>query len=304
MARIRSIHPKLFTDEAFVSLSMPARILIIGIWTEADDQGVFEWKPVSLKMRLFPADNVDATALLRELSAANFVRHYEMHGRQYGAIRNFRRYQKPKSPNCVHPIPPDYRNYVGLTDSVSEIPSTEPEQFPQNGEMPALMEEIIGEEEEKKDTPAVAVATRLVGRELKFQEFRGAYPKRSGANPWKPARKLFDAALKRGEDPDKIIGALRANVGFDPAKFGTEYVPQAVKWLRDERWKDWEPQAVETNHEDYQIWLDGESPEFSAWEQYRLATTGKKPPRHLNGGWRFPSQWPPDHYPGQLAAAE
>jgi hypothetical protein len=29
-----------------------ARLLLIGIWSEADDRGVFEWKPATLKMRL------------------------------------------------------------------------------------------------------------------------------------------------------------------------------------------------------------------------------------------------------------
>src|SRR4051794_19179480 len=38
-ARIRSIHPRLFTDEAFVSCLPLARLLLLGIWTEADDHG-------------------------------------------------------------------------------------------------------------------------------------------------------------------------------------------------------------------------------------------------------------------------
>ncbi len=41
MARIRSIHPGLFTDEAFMALSLLARVVLPGLWTECDDQGVF-----------------------------------------------------------------------------------------------------------------------------------------------------------------------------------------------------------------------------------------------------------------------
>lgn len=37
MARIRSIHPGLYTDESFATLTMAARVLIIGIWNHADD---------------------------------------------------------------------------------------------------------------------------------------------------------------------------------------------------------------------------------------------------------------------------
>jgi len=98
MPRIRSVHPGLFTDEAFVTLSMSARVFLIGVWTEADDHGVFEWKPISLKMRLFAADNIDAVAVLEELVTADQVRKVEHEGKPYGIVRNFCKWQRPKNP--------------------------------------------------------------------------------------------------------------------------------------------------------------------------------------------------------------
>lgn len=121
MARIRSIHPGQWTDEEFVSLSFAARLLAIALRNEADDQGVFEWKPVGLKMRLMPADNVDLAVLLDELIEKRAIMRFEIDGRMLGAIRNFRRYQKPKIPNSVHPITDEIRNWVGLAASVSEV---------------------------------------------------------------------------------------------------------------------------------------------------------------------------------------
>lgn len=59
MARIRSIHPEQFKDENFVGLSLEARLLCIGLRNYADDYGVFEWKPIPLKIEIFPMDNVD-----------------------------------------------------------------------------------------------------------------------------------------------------------------------------------------------------------------------------------------------------
>lgn len=117
MARIRSIHPGLFTDEAFVSLSAEAQILWIGLWCEADDQGVFEWKPTTLKMRILPAATEAIDPLLDELQRANCVRVYAVHGRPYGVIRNFVRHQRPKAPKEVHPLPPEYRAYAGYTSA-------------------------------------------------------------------------------------------------------------------------------------------------------------------------------------------
>lgn len=121
MPRIRSIHPGLFTDEAFVSCSPLARLLYIGLWTEADDQGLFEWKPLSLRMRIFPADNADVGELLDELASHDMVRSFDNAGRKFGAIRNFRRFQRPKKPNSTHVMPPEFRNYVGLEGDSSEL---------------------------------------------------------------------------------------------------------------------------------------------------------------------------------------
>ena len=113
MARIRSVHPGLFTDESFVSVSMPARMLAIGIWTECDDQGAFAWKPITLKMKLMAADAVDVAALMEELRAAGIVMSYDVGGKRYGLVRNFCKYQRPKKPNSVYPIPADLKAYAG-----------------------------------------------------------------------------------------------------------------------------------------------------------------------------------------------
>lgn len=152
MARIRSIHPGLFTDEAFVSCGPLARLLAIGLWTEADDQGVFEWKPIMIKMRLFPADSIDVATMLDELATNNLIKKFQSGGREYGAVRNFRKFQRPKKPNSVHPLPHEFRTYVALNASSSELdddddtPSGEPKAVkarpvPQKGEIAPQMED-------------------------------------------------------------------------------------------------------------------------------------------------------------------
>jgi hypothetical protein len=131
MAKIRSVHPGLFTDEAFVTVSAEAEIFYIGLWTEADDQGVFEWKPVTLKMRLRAASSADTVELLKELSDKDMVRRFEVRGRVFGAIRNFKKFQKPERPRFVHPLPDELRDYVGFqvleqTGNSDEAPPEQP----------------------------------------------------------------------------------------------------------------------------------------------------------------------------------
>ena len=120
MARIRSLHPTQWTDEEFVTCSPLARLLALGLRNEADDQGVFEWKPLTLKMRLLPADGADVGELLAELEESGQVRRFEAGGKRYGAIRNFGKFQSPKKPTAQYPLPNELRTYVGAKGSGSE----------------------------------------------------------------------------------------------------------------------------------------------------------------------------------------
>jgi hypothetical protein len=163
MARIRSVHPGLWTDEAFVSLSPMARLLWVGLWCESDDGGAFAWKPTTIKMRVLPADHADVTALLAELEAANLIRRYEAGGTTYGLVRNFCKFQRPKKPSRQHPVPDWWGTYVGSkgggsepdpdngaavppqggTESASSGPSSPPvpHQFPTGTEIGPQMED-------------------------------------------------------------------------------------------------------------------------------------------------------------------
>lgn len=114
MSRIRSIHPGLWTDEAFVSLSPMARLLLMGIWNECDDMGSFAWSPLTLKMRILPADNADAATLLDEMVTARAVMRYEVGGKTYGAVRNFCQFQRPKKPNSTCPQTPEVEAWVNI----------------------------------------------------------------------------------------------------------------------------------------------------------------------------------------------
>ena len=114
MSRIRSIHPGLWTDERFVSVSAVARLFFMGILNECDDFGSFEWSPLKLKMRLLPADNADAKELLAELVEAGSVMQYEIAGKTYGAVRNFCQYQRPKKPNSTYPQTDEVRDWVNI----------------------------------------------------------------------------------------------------------------------------------------------------------------------------------------------
>lgn len=140
MSRIRSVHPGLWTDEAFVSLSPMARLLLMGLWNECDDMGSFAWSPITLKMRILPADAADAAALLAEMVSIGIVKHYEVAGKAYGAVRNFCQFQRPKKPNSVHPQTAEIANWVNTKarstrDGSEEVPDKLPTPSPKARQM-------------------------------------------------------------------------------------------------------------------------------------------------------------------------
>lgn len=91
MAKIRGIKPEFWTDEDIVELSLPARLLFIGLWNLACDNGHVTDKPKQIKMRLLPADDVNVDKLLDELVTKGRIE------RSDGTItvRNFAKHQKP-----------------------------------------------------------------------------------------------------------------------------------------------------------------------------------------------------------------
>ncbi|WP_221125745.1 hypothetical protein [Rhizobium bangladeshense] len=145
MSRIRSIHPGIWTDEAFMSLSAYGRLLLMGIWTEAFDDGVFEWKPLTLKARIFPVDMVDVNDLLAELVNQNLISRLESHPKRPGIIRNFQRYQRPKKPNSSGMLPDEWLDYVGAK-APPEAPDDDssepvPNRYGTSSEKPPQMED-------------------------------------------------------------------------------------------------------------------------------------------------------------------
>lgn len=95
MAKIRGIKPEFWTDSKMVTLKIPTRLFFIGLWNFCDDQGVFVWDSLELKMKIFPADNFDTTSALRELVVASCVFEFDYEGKKYGLVSNFEKHQRP-----------------------------------------------------------------------------------------------------------------------------------------------------------------------------------------------------------------
>lgn len=196
MSRIRSIHPGLWTDESFVELSPFARLLYIGMWNECDDKGCFPWSPLKLKMRVLPADNVEAADLLAEMETAGLVRRYDFDGKPYGVVRNFARFQRPKKPNDLHPASADILLFAGFdTEQATLKASSVPNQFPTASEKSSQREEGGG------NSSSVANATGATAPALSPADMTKAV--------WDSGKTILKAAGHNDRSAGSIIGRFR-----------------------------------------------------------------------------------------------
>ena len=73
MAKIRGFKPDLWTDDDFVEVTPLARLLWMGMWNFACDNGHLQDKPKQIKMRVLPTDDANCSDLLNELTAQGLI---------------------------------------------------------------------------------------------------------------------------------------------------------------------------------------------------------------------------------------
>lgn len=254
MARIRSIHPGLCTDEAYMEMSIEAKAAWPTFWTVADDRGAFDWKPKSIKAAILPADNVDMIAILEEWKSLGVIRAVEIDGKPCGLVKNFCRFQSPKFPSYRYELTEDMLKYVrwtpkktgkgsSSTDGDSGMDTGEDEDQPEP--IPPHIQKLSGstavalppgEErrgEERKGEEVRSLRSLTAGE--RFEEFWRLYPRKDAPGD---ARRALTIALTKTDLPTIIAAIANADWGDNP-----RFIPAPAKWLEGERWLDKPPSA-------------------------------------------------------------
>lgn len=92
--RIRTIKPDFFKDEKLAEVEPSVRLMFVGLWLIADKNGRLEYRPKFIRAELFPYDpDVPVEAYLAELVSRGFLDPYEIDGRKYLEIHNFKKHQ-------------------------------------------------------------------------------------------------------------------------------------------------------------------------------------------------------------------
>lgn len=296
MPRIRSVHPGLFTDEAFMSASIYARVLMIGLWTEAMDDGVFEWKPIVLKARLFPADACDVEQLLGELVKLNVLKRIEHKGKAYGVLRNFRRYQRPKKPNDSGILSEPDRAYVGLVPNQCGTSTEIPPQMEDEGE--GCRGEGNANSPDPTNTPELSERRSDIAREAIFVDFWDAFP-RDGTESRSRAEKEF----RKLTPSDRrlaiaAIPAFKAAQAAALAKHPDRSGLHPWKYLAERRWEGHRQSRLSVA----KFFAPEGSRQMAEWNrvQGRPYPTNATGPDGHTKGWYFDFEWPPSFDPGHV----
>lgn len=252
MARIRSLHATQWNDDDFIECSPFARLLALALRNFTDDQGVFEWKPSQIKRSCLPGDACDVKPLLRELIDHNQVRPFTVDGKDYGAIRNFGRWQRPKSPNSTYPLPAEFRKYVALRGAdfgngvasappISEMDDDEPVPISEKS-----IAEVGGRRLEVGDKKKVSVVptsrppkNALNGHKADFTEFYSAFPRHVAP---RAAEKAYAKALSRASPETILAGAKRYATA--QAREEPKFIQHPATWLNADRWMDEEGKTL------------------------------------------------------------
>lgn len=269
MSRIRSIKPEFWTSAQVLECSTNARLLFLGLWNFCDDLGRHPYNPKQVKAEVFPADSFSEkqiAGMLQELSTNGLITPYAVGGIQYFYVPGWKHQRIDKPQPAKYPDP--------LSEDSTIIPRT-------------LPPDTIGYD--RKGNDSIGRADAL---DTDFEKLRAVYPKRKGGDPRKSAFAQFSTLVKAGADPQAIIDAAKDGIGFDRDKANTEFIPQLVKWLKDERFRDRPAPAVVVAAPGFYV-VDP-SPQMDCWQEYERKT-GRSYPRDRNGGWQFPSEWPPTH---------
>jgi hypothetical protein len=224
--KIRGFKPDLWTDEDFVEASPYARLLWLGMWNFACDNGHLQDKSKQIKMRVLPTDDVNCAELLRELAdlhlierddgwitVPNLTHHQKVDRRYFTACDKAdctKPDSKPGNPKRKTRRAPDVSTARPLGDGDGD------------GEL-MVKEEPSCDESHTMTTPS------------RFEEFWIAYDRRGVK---KQARDQWAKAVKK-TSADLLITAAADYIAWmkAEAKHPT-YTVHAHRWLRDERWTD------------------------------------------------------------------
>ena len=242
MPRRRMIKPEFFTDEKVISLPIPARLLFIGMWNHADDEGIFKDSPIQLKVQVFPADesidlNVIKNYIDLMITQKLLIPGLNVDDGKLLKITKWHDHQTINRPTpskyIFTPINEDSVNtQLPISDnSVSTHTQLTDDSLPSKDK---IKEVKIKEDKTKVKENSAMSKTDKIKAEFTFDRFISLYPRKirqqMASNSFKKiAAKHLEAVFK---------GLDAWNKYWKDNDVDVEFIPYPSTWLNQKQWED------------------------------------------------------------------
>ena len=245
MARMRTIKPEFWTDDKVVELSLLGRLLFIGLWNFADDDGYIENSPKRIKRLIFPDQDIDVSVGLQELITAGFLCVCDSDQGELLKICQFGEHQRPQ-----HPVKTKFTGIVQRNhDSTIVLMSTHEVSAGRVEE--SRVENISFNDVEHETT------TSKDEYSTDFESWWQSYPrKQAKGDAWKAWK-----SLKKALPPVQQL--IDASIAYGLNVTDPQFQKMPGPWLRARRWEDVELQPKQDNYSGYApgVVTRGEAPE-------------------------------------------
>ena len=241
MARIRTVKPEFWTSEQVVACSRDARLLFIGMFNFADDNGVLPYSPLRIKLQVFPGDDVGQEILgwMNELEDQGLTERYTVNGELYLRITGWHKHQKINRPTVQYPLP---ESSVNTRTPFNEDSLSAHGGLTERSRTEGKGRDGKGEEGKKSYVPLPGTSPSSSAQPSGFDEFWSVYPRRVGkAN----AKTIWARKVKTPDVQAKVMAAVHQQIEWrakakECGVFHPDW-PHATTWLNGERWEDEEP---------------------------------------------------------------
>jgi len=263
VSRIRTVKPEFWTDDLIGSLPRDARLLFIGSWNLADDEGRLRWSAPYLKGAVFPFDDdvllPEVEIMMAALQDTGLIIAY-VGGRsqqRLGFIRNFAKHQRinrpqpSKLPAPRHELVTDQSTHRfdvnSVNDAVNDAATSSRNDV---GAYSVLEGEGEGEGEREQEEEDLSLRSRSASapeagnvgpipfvkgklRRSEFLEFWSAYPHKVGKGA---AEKEFEKVVSsKSVDLDVLLVGIGL---YKKTKPPDRSWCNPATWLHQKRWLD------------------------------------------------------------------
>lgn len=186
MARIRTIKPDFFRHgglfDAERETGLPLRVAFAGLWTAADREGRFAWKPRELKLDTLPYDDCDFARVLDALWTRGHIVKYVTEAGVFGFIPSWHEHQVINNREAASSLPEPTES------SIATATSTRDARVADASVTPLVHAQVEGKGRERKGkgkegTSPPASQPALKPTALTWEAYSSAYAARYGAEP-------------------------------------------------------------------------------------------------------------------------